>query len=406
MKNKYIAIEGNIGVGKTTLAEFLANHFKGSLLLEEFAENKFLKLFYQTKDYAFHSEMQFLLDRSLQMNTFFEQDHSIVFSDFHIEKSLVFSNMNLSKSNYCMVENIHKSLFKNYPTPDMLIFLDSDIEQISKNIKSRNRDFEKDLGTEYLENLIKNYNFWLNKLKIPINKKTRSLIGLVPQEFPLENFESVIETVKFSRGLFGKSPDPFYIEKILKSLNLWEKKDTPIIALSGGMKRRVLIAKALSHKPKILFLDEPTSGVDVQLRKGMWDLISTLKKDGVTVILTTHYIKEAEVIADRVGILSKGKLILVEEKKDLIQKFGKKIVSVELKEKLKSIPKALSNQNVSLSKDNQSVLFEVNNSDNQMSMANTLKVIVNTGLSIKDVNTIESSLEDIFLEIIADEESS
>ena len=237
-------------------------------------------------------------------------------------------------------------------------------------------------------------------------KKTRSLIGLVPQEFPLENFESVIETVKFSRGLFGKSPDPFYIEKILNSLNLWEKRDTPIIALSGGMKRRVLIAKALSHKPKILFLDEPTSGVDVQLRKGMWDLISTLKKDGVTVILTTHYIKEAEVIADRVGILSKGKLILVEEKKDLIQKFGKKIVSVELKEKLQSIPKALSNQNVSLSKDNQSVLFEVNNSDDQMSMANTLKVIVNTGLSIKDVNTIESSLEDIFLKIIADEESS
>jgi len=237
-------------------------------------------------------------------------------------------------------------------------------------------------------------------------KKTRSLIGLVPQEFPLENFESVIETVKFSRGLFGKSPDPFYIEKILKSLNLWEKRDTPIIALSGGMKRRVLIAKALSHKPKILFLDEPTSGVDVQLRKGMWDLISTLKKDGVTVILTTHYIKEAEVIADRVGILSKGKLILVEEKKDLIQKFGKKIVSVELKEKLKSIPKALSNQNVSLSKDNQSVLFEVNNSDDQISMANTLKVIVNTGLFIKDVNTIESSLEDIFLEIIADEECS
>ena len=237
-------------------------------------------------------------------------------------------------------------------------------------------------------------------------KKTRSLIGLVPQEFPLENFESVIATVKFSRGLFGKSPDPFYIEKILKSLNLWEKRDTPIIALSGGMKRRVLIAKALSHKPKILFLDEPTSGVDVQLRKGMWDLISTLKKNGVTVILTTHYIKEAEVIADRVGILSKGKLILVEEKKDLIQKFGKKIVSVELKEKLQSIPKALSNQNVSLSKDNQSVLFEVNNSDDQMSMANTLKVIVNTGLFIKDVNTIESSLEDIFLEIIADEESS
>ena len=197
MKNKYIAIEGNIGVGKTTLAEFLANHFKGSLLLEEFAENKFLKLFYQTKDYAFHSEMQFLLDRSLQMNTFFEQDHSIVFSDFHIEKSLVFSNMNLSKSNYCMVENIHKSLFKNYPTPDMLIFLDSDIEQISKNIKSRNRDFEKDLGTEYLENLIKNYNFWLNKLKIPIIKIDAKTINYDNEELLLKNLSILLKTALF-----------------------------------------------------------------------------------------------------------------------------------------------------------------------------------------------------------------
>ena len=141
MKNKYIAIEGNIGVGKTTLAKFLSNHFNGSLLLEEFAENKFLKLFYQTKDYAFHSEMQFLLDRSLQMNTFFDQNHPIVFSDFHIEKSLVFSKMNLSKSNYSIVEKIHKSLFKNFSKPDILIFLDSDIEHISKNIKARNRDF-------------------------------------------------------------------------------------------------------------------------------------------------------------------------------------------------------------------------------------------------------------------------
>ncbi|MBD01085.1 MAG: hypothetical protein CL841_07075 [Crocinitomicaceae bacterium] len=193
MKNKYIAIEGNIGVGKTTLAEFLAKHFKGSLLLEEFAENKFLKLFYQTKDYAFHSEMQFLLDRSLQMNTFFGQDHSIVFSDFHIEKSLVFSNMNLSKSNYFMIENIHQSLFKNFPSPDILIFLDSDIEQISKNIKSRNRDFEKDLGTEYLENLIKNYNFWLNKLKIPIIKINAKSINYVDEELLLKNLSILLK---------------------------------------------------------------------------------------------------------------------------------------------------------------------------------------------------------------------
>ena len=170
------------------------------------------------------------------------------------------------------------------------------------------------------------------------------------------------------------------------------------------MKRRVLIAKALSHKPKILFLDEPTSGVDVQLRKEMWDLIIDLRKGGVTVILTTHYIKEAEIIADRVGILNRGKLLLVEEKKRLIKKFGKKVVSVELREKLYSIPKKLSKEKVSLSEDKNSIFFEVSNSDNKMGISNTLKIIAETGLSIKDIHTSESSLEDIFLEIIADEE--
>ena len=194
MKNKYIAIEGNIGVGKTTLAKFLANHFNGSLLLEEFAENKFLKLFYKTKDYAFHSEMQFLLDRSLQMNTFFDQDHPIVFSDFHIEKSLVFSMMNLSKSNYSIVENIHQSLFNNFPKPDMLIFLDSSIEHISKNIKSRNRDFEKDLGIEYLENLIQNYNFWLDKLKVPVIKIDAQSIHYNNEKLLLENLSSLLKS--------------------------------------------------------------------------------------------------------------------------------------------------------------------------------------------------------------------
>ena len=194
MKNKYIAIEGNIGVGKTTLAKFLANHFNGSLLLEEFAENKFLKLFYKTKDYAFHSEMQFLLDRSLQMNTFFDQDHPIVFSDFHIEKSLVFSMMNLSKSNYSIVENIHQSLFNNFPKPDMLIFLDSCIEHISKNIKSRNRDFEKDLGIEYLENLIQNYNFWLDKLKVPVIKIDAHSIHYDNEKLLLKNLSSLLKS--------------------------------------------------------------------------------------------------------------------------------------------------------------------------------------------------------------------
>lgn len=194
MKNKYIAIEGNIGVGKTTLAKFLANHFNGSLLLEEFAENKFLKLFYQTKDYAFHSEMQFLLDRSLQMNTFFDQNHPIVFSDFHIEKCLVFSKMNLSKSNYSIVEKVHKSLFKNFSKPDVLIFLDSDIEHILKNIKARNRDFEKDLGIEYLENLIQNYNFWLDKLKVPVIKIDAQSIHYDNEKLLLKNLSSLLKS--------------------------------------------------------------------------------------------------------------------------------------------------------------------------------------------------------------------
>jgi deoxyadenosine/deoxycytidine kinase len=194
MKNRYIAIEGNIGVGKTTLAKFLANHFNGSILLEEFAENKFLKLFYQTKDYAFHSEMQFLLDRSLQMNTFFDQNHTIVFSDFHIEKSLVFSKMNLSKSNYSIVENIHQSLFNNFPKPDMLIFLDSGIENISKNIKDRNRDFEKDLGIEYLENLIENYNFWLDKLKVPVIKIDAQSIHYDNEKLLLKHLTSLLKS--------------------------------------------------------------------------------------------------------------------------------------------------------------------------------------------------------------------
>ena len=194
MKNKYIAIEGNIGVGKTTLAKFLANHFNGSLLLEEFAENKFLKLFYQTKDYAFHSEMQFLLDRSLQMNTFFDQNHSIVFSDFHIEKSLVFSRMNLSNSNYSMVEKIHQSLFKKLPSPDALIFLDSDIEQTSKNIKFRNRDFEQDLEIEYLKDLVKNYNIWLNKLKVPVIKIAAKSINYDNKELVIKKLSPLLKT--------------------------------------------------------------------------------------------------------------------------------------------------------------------------------------------------------------------
>ena len=231
-------------------------------------------------------------------------------------------------------------------------------------------------------------------------KKTRSLIGLVPQEFPLENFESVIETVKFSRGLFGKSPDPFYIEKTLKSLNLWEKRDTPIIALSGGMKRRVLIAKALSHKPKILFLDEPTSGVDVQLRKGMWDLISTLKKDGVTVILTTHYIEEAEAIADRVAVINQGEIIVVEDKKELIKKMGHKKLTVELQEEITKIPENLIKYNLEIGEEHMSLIYTYNVQAEKTGITNLLQDIKDTGLKLKDLKTEQSTLEKIFVNLV------
>lgn len=231
-------------------------------------------------------------------------------------------------------------------------------------------------------------------------KKTRSLIGLVPQEFPLENYESVLNTVNFSRGLFGKKPDEKYVKKVLQSLKLWDKKDSPIITLSGGMKRRVLIAKALSHNPKILFLDEPTSGVDIQLRKEMWEMILKLKRSGVTVILTTHYIKEAETIADRIGILNKGELILVEKKENLINKFGEKTIIIEFGKKIYKIPKQIKAFDSFITDDNLCLVIKKLKNQKDINITNIIKVISELEIPIIDIKTEESSLEDIFLDII------
>ena len=231
-------------------------------------------------------------------------------------------------------------------------------------------------------------------------KKTRSLIGLVPQEFPLENYESVLNTVNFSRGLFGKKPDENHVKKVLQSLKLWDKKDSPIITLSGGMKRRVLIAKALSHNPKILFLDEPTSGVDIQLRKEMWEMILKLKSSGVTVILTTHYIKEAETIADRIGILNKGELILVENKENLINKFGEKTIIIEFGKKIYKIPKQIKAFDSFITDDNLCLVIKKLKNQKDVNITNIMKVISELEIPIIDIKTEESSLEDIFLDII------
>ena len=231
-------------------------------------------------------------------------------------------------------------------------------------------------------------------------KKTRSLIGLVPQEFPLENYESVLNTVNFSRGLFGKKPDENHVKRVLQSLKLWDKKDSPIITLSGGMKRRVLIAKALSHNPKILFLDEPTSGVDIQLRKEMWEMILKLKRSGVTVILTTHYIKEAETIADRIGILNKGELILVENKENLINKFGEKTIIIEFGKKIYKIPKQIKAFDSFITDDNLCLVIKKLKNQKDVNITNIMKVISELKIPIIDIKTEESSLEDIFLDII------
>ena len=231
-------------------------------------------------------------------------------------------------------------------------------------------------------------------------RATRAMIGLVPQELTTDAFESVWATVSFTRGLFGKKPNPVHIEKILKQLSLWDKKDNKIMTLSGGMKRRVLIAKALSHEPEILFLDEPTAGVDVELRKDMWALVRGLQETGVTIILTTHYIEEAEEMADRIGIINKGELILVEEKASLMQKLGKKQLSLELQKPLKQIPRALDDFDLEMADGGHCLIYTYDTTAKQTGITALLSKLGEADIKFKDLSTNKSSLEDIFVNLV------
>ncbi len=231
-------------------------------------------------------------------------------------------------------------------------------------------------------------------------RQARSLIGLVPQEISTDSFETVINTVTFSRGLYGKAPNPELIEQILRSLSLWEKKDSKIIALSGGMKRRLMIAKALSHEPQILFLDEPTAGVDVSLRKDMWELVRGLQNAGTTIILTTHYIEEAEEMADRIGIIRRGELMLVEDKESLMKKLGKKELTLQLLHPLESIPERLKLPGLTLSTDHLELVYSFDTHSEQLGIAGFLQRLSDLGIAFKDLNTTQSSLEDIFVGLV------
>jgi len=231
-------------------------------------------------------------------------------------------------------------------------------------------------------------------------RETRSRIGLVPQELTLEQFETVFNNVSYSRGLYGKKPDPKHIEKVLKDLSLWDKKDLRLRQLSGGMKRRVLIAKALSHEPTILFLDEPTAGVDVELRQDMWKIVEELRASGVTIILTTHYIEEAEAIADRVGVINQGEIIVVEETKELLKKMGHKKLTVDLQEKISKIPDSLDKYKLVLSKNNMSIDYTYNVQAEQTGITTLLQDIKDAGLKLKDLKTEQSTLEKIFVSLV------
>ena len=231
-------------------------------------------------------------------------------------------------------------------------------------------------------------------------RETRSRIGLVPQELTLEQFETVFNNVSYSRGLYGKKPDPQHIEKILKQLSLWDKKDQRLRQLSGGMKRRVLIAKALSHEPSILFLDEPTAGVDVELRQDMWKIVEELRATGVTIILTTHYIEEAEAIADRVGVINQGEIIVVEDTKELLKKMGHKKLTVDLQEEISKIPDSLDKYKLVLGKNKMSIDYTYNVQAEQTGITNLLQDIKDAGLKLKDLKTEQSTLEKIFVSLV------
>ena len=231
-------------------------------------------------------------------------------------------------------------------------------------------------------------------------RAARTKIGLVPQELSTDMFETVWSAVSFSRGLFGKPKNPAYVEKVLRELSLWEKRDSKIMTLSGGMKRRVLIAKALSHEPQILFLDEPTAGVDVELRRDMWNMVRALRETGVTVILTTHYIEEAEEMADRIGVINKGEIVLVEEKAALMQKLGKKQLTLVLREPLASLPAALSEYALELSADKTELVFTFQSEAERAQIAGLLRALAELGIDFRDLQTRESSLEEIFVNLV------
>jgi len=231
-------------------------------------------------------------------------------------------------------------------------------------------------------------------------RETRSRIGLVPQELTLEQFETVFNNVSYSRGLYGKKPDPKYIERVLKELSLWDKKNLRLNQLSGGMKRRVLIAKALSHEPSILFLDEPTAGVDVELRQDMWKVVQSLRKTGVTIILTTHYIEEAEAIADRVGVINQGEIIVVDETKELLKKMGNKKLTVDLQEEITEIPSSLYKYNLEIGKDKKSIKYTYKVTGKSTGITNLLQDLKDADLKLQDLKTEQTTLEKIFVSLV------
>ena len=231
-------------------------------------------------------------------------------------------------------------------------------------------------------------------------RAARALIGLVPQELTTDAFETVWATVSFSRGLFGQSADPAHIEKTLKSLSLWDKKDSKIMTLSGGMKRRVMIAKALAHEPRILFLDEPTAGVDVELRKDMWEVVRALRASGVTIILTTHYIEEAEEMADRIGVISKGEIILVERKAELMRKLGRKQLTLQLQKQLDQVPEALAPYGLTLAADGHELIYSYDTQGERTGITALLGALNEAGIRFRDLQTTQSSLEDIFVDLV------